>query len=56
MKKITATVELYNGLHKEKVEIEITDEDLRELAARKAFDSYSCISCETVGVEITVSA
>ena len=56
MKKIIAHVELYNGQHKETVEIEITESDLNDLAERKAFDSHHCVSCETKEVEITLVA
>ena len=56
MKQITAIVTLYDGNYQENVEIEITEDEIKDLAARKAFDSHSCVSCETKELTVTVSA
>ena len=55
MMKITVTVEMYTGAYKEKIDINISDEEIKELAEKKAREEYYFDSCEARGLLYEIS-
>jgi len=53
--KITADVRLYTGSKTEDVTIEITQEDIKELAERMVENKYSCDSVDCRNLDFSVT-